>query len=72
MGIIDSIADHLRNSLSKANDKQAEKALKSIANSGPEGKKAVEFALNQKRIAQKASDYGQEANLADLRKKFRR
>ena len=70
MGIIDSIADHLHNSLSKANDKQAEKALKSLANSSPEGKKAVEFALNQKRLAQKASDYGQEANFADLHKKF--
>tara|TARA_B100000795_G_scaffold200027_1_gene153836 strand:- start:294 stop:458 length:165 start_codon:yes stop_codon:yes gene_type:complete len=51
---------------------EQQKHLHSIANSGPEGKKAVEFALNQQKLAQQASDYGQEAHLADLRKKFRR
>jgi len=71
-GLIDKVVGHVFDILHKANDKSAEAALESIANSGPEGKAAVEFALNQKRLAQKASDYGQEAHLADLRKKFRR
>mgnify|MGYP000120749472 FL=1 len=71
-GLIDKVVGHVFNILHKSNDKRSAAALKSIANSGPEGKKAVEFALNQKRMVQKASDYGQERNLADLRKKFRR
>ena len=70
--LLDGGANHVKNVLHKSNDKRAKQALEDLANSGPEGKKAVEFALNQKRLAQKASDYGQEANLADLRKKFRR
>ena len=72
MGLTDKAAGHVFNILHKSNDKSTEKALANIAKSSPEGKAAVEFALNQKRLAQKASDYGQEENLANLRKKFRR
>jgi len=69
-GLIDRVVGHVFDILQNANDKRAERALKDLANSSPEGKKAVEFALNQKRLAQKAADYGVEANLADLRKKW--
>tara|TARA_R110000737_G_scaffold289598_1_gene296122 strand:+ start:121 stop:396 length:276 start_codon:yes stop_codon:yes gene_type:complete len=71
-GLIDKVVGHVFNILHKSNDKRSAAALKNIANSGPEGKKAVEFALNQQKLAQAASDYGQERHLADLRKKFRR
>ena len=72
MGLIDKMVGHVFNTLHKSNDKSTASALKSLANSSPEGKKAVEFALNQQKLAQAASDYGQERNLADLREKFRR
>ena len=72
MGLIDKMVGHVFNTLHKSNDKSTASALKSLANSSPEGKKAVEVALNQQKLAQAASDYGQERNLADLREKFRR
>jgi hypothetical protein len=70
--LLDGGANHVKNVLHEANDKRFNEEMQRISDSSPEGKRAVESALNQKRLAQKASDYGQEANLADLRKKFRR
>ena len=49
--LLDGGANHVKNVLHKSNDKRAKQALEDLAKSSPEGKAAVEFALNQKRLA---------------------
>jgi len=68
-GIIDKVVGHVFNILHKANDKRAEKALKSLANKSPEGKKAVDSAIDLIQSTQRAGKAAQ-TNMADIRKKY--
>jgi len=68
-GLIDKVVGHVFNILRKSNDKRSVAALKSLANSSPEGKKAVDNAIDLIQSTQKAGE-GSEQRMAALRKKY--
>ena len=63
--------NHVENVLHKSNDKRSAAALKSLANSSPEGRKAVDNAIDLIKSTQDAGA-GSEQRMDDIRKKFRR
>ena len=69
--LLDGGVNHVENVLHKSNVKRAKQALEDLAKSSPEGRKAVDNAIDLIKSTQDAGA-GSEQRMDDIRKKFRR